>query len=268
MRLRARLAPLSGPVGRTRNDRGRGFYNLTNDPRGQLGARPDPEETPRRGRWSPAHVTRYPGGVAASGRQANEHSHRAHQPGTSGPRACVTGAGLRADARARASAARHVGRPPAIRRGGGPSRPSDGCRSVLVLSFQYLRRRAAPRRTLPCARSAHRLDLLVRSRSSSPVVSGAQREQAFFPRAGFRPRAVPPTRAREPFWWLRRAGTEEVCSGARRGRARAGGCGESPPRAIRSSRRGRWARAIVVSCPLRMSPRPRASLPWPFAPRR
>lgn len=170
---------------------------------------------------------------------------------------------------ARARAARHVGRAPGIRRGGGPSRPGDGCRPVLVRSFLHLRRRAAPRRTQPCAPSAHRLDLLVPARSSSPVVSGAQRERALFPRAGGVPASCCPPYPRPlPFWWPRRAGAEEVCSGARRGCAQAGGCGESPPRAVRSSCRGRWARAIVVSCPLRMSPRPRASLPWLFAPRR
>lgn len=125
--------------------------------------------------------------------------------------------------RARARAARHVGRPPAIRRGGGPSRPSDGCRSVLVLSFQHLRRRAASRRTQPCARSAHHLDLLVPSRSSSPVVSGAQREQAFFPRAGGVPASCRPPYPRS------RASLVAPARGNRRGlfrrppRARAGG---------------------------------------------
>lgn len=100
-RLRARLAPLSGPVGRTRNDRGRGFYDLANYPHRQRAARPDSEETPRSGHRSPAHVTRYPGGVAASARQANERRYRIRLPGTPGPRACVTGAGLQDGARAR-----------------------------------------------------------------------------------------------------------------------------------------------------------------------
>lgn len=87
--------------------------------------------------------------------------------------------------RARARAARHVGHAPAIRRGGCRSRPVDGCRFGLVLpSFQPLRRRAAPRRTQPCAPSAHCLDLPVPVRSSSSVVSGAQRGRAFFSPCG------------------------------------------------------------------------------------
>lgn len=160
-----------------------------------------------------------------------------------GRRACVTGAGLQAGARA----AGHVGRAPVIRRGGGGRRQSDGCRRALRLpSSSPLRRRAAPWRSLP--RPSAECSLPGPLRPCLALVScgewGAAVTGVFSPdaragkrEAGGRGSGLVLHPLPRPFWRLRSAGA--ACSGVRGGRARGrAGAGRGQPRAGHASCRG------------------------------